>query len=242
MTQSNHPSKERISDLLAGTLPAAEAMQVNAHLTGCAECRDAREALLAVAAVLAEMGASSWAMPVDVVSRVDTALAQASTERAADVRHLDSESVPRAGRSRPLTWLLGAAAAVVVATAGVAGIRALPPQGDDADSTAAGSEVQDQRYSSSHPPSGAAGEGRSEGYDFSTLTADAVPAAARRLAASPIPDSLTNHPCARPISGDRSTVVRFAGRPAILSITRDTRTAVVLDCATATRSLFVTGY
>ena len=42
-----HPT-DALSALLDGALPAAEAMEVERHLAGCAECRDERDALSAV--------------------------------------------------------------------------------------------------------------------------------------------------------------------------------------------------
>ncbi|MDP9319422.1 MAG: hypothetical protein M3O94_10215, partial [Actinomycetota bacterium] len=87
------------------------------------------------------------------------------------------------------------------------------------------------------------GKERAQAWDFSSITADQVPAEARRLAAAPakaVPPP-TAH-CAVPITGGPSTVVRFNGNRAVLTITRSTRTVTVYDCATATRSLFVTGY
>ncbi|MEJ7628297.1 MAG: zf-HC2 domain-containing protein [Nocardioidaceae bacterium] len=253
MTQSNHQSAERISELLDGGLPAAEALEVNAHLAGCAECREIRESLLAVTTLLADVGASREAMPDDVVARVDAALARVGTERAAGVRRLEPELVRRPPARRPLTWLAGAAAAVVIAAVGVAGLKSLPSQ--DADTAATGgrgadSRVTDQRGTSAVPsavPSGgsagASGEGE-PGHESTLdyLTATDIPAAARRLAAAPKQLLPTDDRCAAPVVGDRSTVVRFDGRRAVLSIMQDTRTATVLDCATGTRSLLVTGY
>lgn len=257
MTQPNHPSAERISDLLAGSLPAAEAMQVNAHLAGCAECRDVRQSLLDVTALLADVGASTEEMPSDITASLDSALARAGTERATGGRHVDTESIRRPAPNRPAKWLLGAAAAVVIATAGVAGINALPSQ--DSDSSASGGSgdglapVTNQRGDYAVPsavPSGGdaggddnTGKSSPKSYLLHPLTADKVPAAARSLAGAPREQSSPpDQRCAPPLVGDRSTVVLFEGRRAVLSITQGTRTAVILDCMTATRSLLVTGY
>ena len=82
MSQPEHPSADQIADLLDGGLPAAEAMSVNAHLAGCAECSDLRSALVDVTAVLAEEGATEWTMPADVAASLDEALAGAAANRS----------------------------------------------------------------------------------------------------------------------------------------------------------------
>ena len=250
MNQPVHPSAERISDLLAGTLPATDAMDVNAHLASCDACGDTRDAVRDLTALLADEGATPVEMPPDVVVALDAAISRASAERAAGIPRL--QQVRRAGARRPLKWLAGAAAAVAIAGIGVAGLRAIPHTGSTANSSSAPSNDEAQGFNGlgfsggaksadGLPPHNGKVPGQTSA--LSSITTGQVPAEARRLAAAPakaVPPP-TAH-CAVPITGGPSTVVRFNGNRAVLTITRSTRTVTVYDCATATRSLFVTGY
>jgi hypothetical protein len=245
VTEPQHPSVEEISDLLAGVLPAAEAMDVNAHLAGCAACRAERDALLDVTAWLGEAGAVPVAMPREVSATIDAAIARASTERAS-----------RSGLAPPWRWLAGAAAAVVVVAGGIAGLRALTEQHSDYNTASTGAADQAPQQEQ-HRPVESAGQGQkampsASGTaprqaaiaQSSVLHSTAqVAATARRLAATG--DGLiapTAAGCAAPLTPGLATVVRFEGRPAVLSISLDTRLATVYDCATATKTLVVTGY
>jgi putative zinc finger protein len=247
VTEPQHPSVEEISDLLAGVLPAAEAMDVNAHLAGCGVCRAERDALLDVTAWLGEEGAVPVVMPPEVSATIDAAIAQASSERA------NTERASSPGLARPLRWLAGAAAAVVVVAAGIAGLRALPDQGsasDTAGTAAAGQQEQHRQMDSAGKgqkaapfASGTAPHQAAIAQSFVLHSTAQVAATARRLAANG--DGLvapTAAGCAVPLNPGLVTVVRFQGRPAVLSIGQHTRLATVYDCATATKTLVVTGY
>lgn len=243
-----HPSTERISDLLAVVLPAAEAMELNAHLASCAACQQVRDDVIGVVGTLADEGAAPLEMPVDVAASLDAALRRASAERAAGVTMLAPEHRPH-GR-QPWKWLAGAAAAVAVVSLGVAGLQALPRSGSDSASVApAGLSPHGRAVNrGTHPPEYASPTqvdgGGFASDDVDSLSPEQVPARARRLAtAAPgstaIPDKLG---CAVPITGGPSTVIRFEGKRAVLTVDRDIRVVTVYDCATATQTLFVSGY
>jgi hypothetical protein len=249
VTQPEHPSAERISDLLAGVLPASEAMEVNAHLASCAACRDARDALLDLTALLADEGATPVEMPPDVTASLDAAISRASNERPA----ID----PRRPSRQPWRWLTGAAAAVVVVGIGFAGLRALPHQGSSSNAGLAPqgtSAERDDAHGGVRKSAAGAGPSRPpgasplpSGAEFSAdginLTPSQVQVQARRLAlgsVATVPPKVGG--CARPITGDVSTLVKFDGGKAVLTITRDLRLATIYDCATATNVRFTTGY
>lgn len=266
MTSPDHLSRDQISDLLAGVLPAAEAMAANAHLAGCAECGNRRDELLAVTARLGEEATEPIAMPADVAAALTAAIDRASAERSAGVRTLEPVRRPPARQS--IRWLSGAAAAVVVAALGVVGLRAIStgdnPSSDAASNgagvpsafqpngLAAGGEDADQGSTdgagktasqptsafSSPPPTG------SPAYRLPRFESAAqVASQARRLAAGTV---VTVPPrafgCAPPLTGRPTTVILFEGSKAVLSIIRTARLATVYDCATGTETLFTGGY
>lgn len=68
-----HPSAETVSDLVEGLLQPEDAATVEAHLAGCAECHDLRDALSDVRALLGDL--PSPRIPADVADRLDAALA-----------------------------------------------------------------------------------------------------------------------------------------------------------------------
>ncbi len=247
MTQPQHASADLLADLLEGNVSAAEAMSVNAHVAGCAECADLRDALLDVSRVLAEEGAAPWQMPADLASSLDAALAAAGAERAGNVVSLGTA---RSRRRRPLTWLAGAAALVVVAGAGVAGWRAMAPEGGSSSSASA-----PNADSASVSPSDGAGNALTPSSRLpnignstisnaiSSVTAAGLPARARQLAAHPSHRvAPAAYQCADPLGDGISTVVLWQGKRAVLDVQPATRTATVLDCKTAVQSLYTTGY
>ncbi len=256
MNQPRHPSTERISDLLAGALPATEAMDVNAHLASCSACRRAREDLLDLTAMLAEEGAAPVEMPPDVVAAVEAAVGRASLKRAGGYPTVEPVR-PSAGR-QPWKWLAGAAAAVVVAGVGVAGVQAISHGGNSGNATSADSAGASNRSVAqqggaynAHPPKAVGGRSSSSALPDGKVPAEAleslapagVPGEARRLAArgAALPLALAAG-CATPIDAGPSTVVRFEGRRAVLTVDLQTRLATIYDCATAKQTLYVTGY
>ncbi len=261
MNQPEHPSVEQISDLLAGALPASEAMDANAHLASCEACRDVRRALLDVSTLLADEGAASWVMPPDVATSIDAAIARASAERVAGVRSIDAsrsstggsppDSSATGGR-QPWKWLMGAAAAVVVVGVGFAGLRALPQQSNDSADSAGQLQASQPSASFDSGVVGGAESTAGESYSPSDKSPPRIPdlsarpaviAAGRSLARDPADAVSTQEGgCAEPLTGGPTTVVRFEGHPAVLTISRDTRLVTIYDCATATKTLFVTEY
>ncbi|MCD0482196.1 hypothetical protein LO771_07155 [Streptacidiphilus sp. ASG 303] len=69
----SHPAVEEIADLTEDLLPPQDADAVRAHLDGCAECADTRDALLEIRSLLGDSGTPR--MPADVAGRIDAALA-----------------------------------------------------------------------------------------------------------------------------------------------------------------------
>jgi hypothetical protein len=256
VSQPEHPSADRIADLLDGSLPAAEAMSVNAHLAGCAECSDVRSALVDVTAVLREEGAAEWTMPTDVAASLDEAIAGAAATRSAG----GEVHEPRAGR-RPVQrwrWLAGAAAAVTVVGIGVAGLHAISATNDnDAATTPAAPRAESANGAASagagklgptfrapaKPHRGISTNRNQQMNGAPRLTAGKLPAEARRLAADRTrPRPPASDGCADPIGGGISTVISWEGHRAVLDVSPRTRTATVLDCATAVRPLYTTGF
>lgn len=248
MTSPVHPAPEQIADLQEGNLPAHDVIDVTAHVATCTECGALRDALLDVTAFLGEEGATDWQLPPEVAARLDGALSRASSDRADGVRHLGDER--RSSTRQPLRWLAGAAAAVVIAGAGVTGWQALSNQHTSSTATSG-----DQENSGPDRPAigqfagGAAGAGVPSGI----RTAAGVAREARRLAEGTRPPdgtaplSTTATPrsgpqCATPTTGSRSHTVMFRGRFTVLSIDPATRMATIYDCATASRALFTTSY
>jgi hypothetical protein len=80
-------------------------------------------------------------------------------------------------------------------------------------------------------------------FDAVTLgSAAEVAAAGRELSRAPADARRpAKSGCARPLTDGLTTVVEFRGHPAVLTVTKDTRLATIYDCATATRTLLVTG-
>jgi len=260
VTNTAHTSAEQVADLLEGNLSAGEAMSVNAHLAGCDHCSDLRDAMLDVTAVLAAEGASVEPMPADIA----TSLQQAITEASAGAGTLDQgriDNLPRPRSRRPMAWLAGAAAAVVLASAGVAGWRTLLQSGAGSSSSATAQQNQyNARHDAAAPTGGAAGSGTRPGPASSvargrldpfrpgsgaSLLPGQVAEAARtltgyhRLVEDVQPGTL---PCATPSGNGPFAVVRWHGGPAVLHAEPSTRTATILDCPTASRVLFSTGY
>jgi hypothetical protein len=235
-------------------------MDVNAHLASCEVCREQRTALLDLTALLAAEGASPLEMPADVAGSIDAALTRAGAERAAGIPTIAPQpgtASRRSGRRQPLRWLAGAAAAVVVLGVGVAGLRALPSTtSSDAGASTAPDSLQSRDSGQSAGRDGlVAGSGQvkepaptmpESGGAFSpgSLTSAAdVAAAGRELSHAPADARRpARSGCAHPLTEGLTTVVQFRGHPAVLTVTPETRLATIYDCATATRTLLVTGY
>jgi hypothetical protein len=122
VTASSHVDNDVLADAHAGLLSAAEAAQVEAHLTGCAECAAADQALTELEDLFREAGGTELPMPAAVTDRLEAALRAESLARssetgvtslAAAARHRDTGI-----RSMRPRHLLAAAASVAVLAAG----------------------------------------------------------------------------------------------------------------------------
>ena len=263
VTQPEHPSVEQISDLLAGVLPAAEAMDVNAHLASCEACRDERDRPARPDRPARRRGGDP---PGDAAGRggLDRCRDRSGQRRAGGRcrrSRLEPAQPAGGGRASRWRWLAGAAAAVVVVGVGFAGLRALPhDSSDDAGASAGHPPQSERRPEQRRGPAGHrrrrvrvrrrtdAGRRRCPrrrcGPRASRSARPRCRQPARRLAVTPAdarrPRERAAAPRRSPVA--RRRVVRFKGHLAVLTITRDTRLATIYDCATATRTLFVTGY
>ncbi|MQY05297.1 hypothetical protein [Actinomadura macrotermitis] len=128
MTNPAHFDYDTLADLAEGLLEDDQAASVNAHLETCAECRDRSADLADVSRLLAE--APVPAMPAELASRIDSAIA-AESLHSATVVSLEQ----RRGR-RP--WrILSAAAATVVVLGGGAMVGTAVLDGDNSGDSAA---------------------------------------------------------------------------------------------------------
>ncbi len=141
----DHPTTETLAELREDLLDAAQAVEVRAHVAGCAECRQVLAQLDAVSELLAAEGGTEVPIPAPVATSVQQALARAAAERAADVPSLadrrDHDTGERSEsptRSRTSRWVLlaGAAAAAVVVVGAAAGV--LREEGSSSDAGGAG--------------------------------------------------------------------------------------------------------
>lgn len=73
LDSSGHPDIEAISDYVEDLLAPQAAAELTAHLTGCAECRESRDALDEIRALLGQTEFPS--LPGDIALRIDAALA-----------------------------------------------------------------------------------------------------------------------------------------------------------------------
>jgi hypothetical protein len=107
-----HPDIDAIADFVeGGLLDAAATAEVAAHLAGCAECRETRDALAGVQDLLGDQPAEP--MPDDVAVRIDHALSALSTQTP--VSSLDAARARRNRRRLVGGGLLAAAAVAAVA-------------------------------------------------------------------------------------------------------------------------------
>ena len=108
-----HPGPPLLVDYVDGTLGDDMRAKVDAHLAGCATCRDDVRAARA-----GKKAAGSLRTPVVPAGLADAAIAEAS--RVAGERHPEVEAMPEGARRRPNAprWAgLATAAAVVIAIA-----------------------------------------------------------------------------------------------------------------------------
>jgi hypothetical protein len=246
---TQHPTIDQVSDLVEGVLPASGALTLNAHIAGCTDCARLRDDIAAVRALLADTGAEPLPMPDDVAANLHSAIAAAARERAYGVTRIGSPQ-PASKRLVALRWLGGAAAAVVVTTLAVAGLR------ETGGSSGASNTNADRGLRAPHGQKAEVG-GEQDSGQFSSsggsvpqsrpLTTPGVVTQARRLAAkSPHAYSLVDgvSGCATPQAGPdiRFAPVTWQGRRALLVVDLATKIATVVDCATAKTALYQVGF
>ena len=244
MTPTSHPSAEQLADVVDGVLPVPELAPVQAHVEACADCRRLRDALAEVRAALAAEGATVLTMPVDVAASAHAAL----RELVPPTHPVHSAPTPSPAeghrrRHRAASWLAGAAAAVVLATAAVAGLQAVHPGAGDSSSDDAGSAAS-FGDSPGIPIGGAAGGGKAPRYTALAVSPDSLASAARQLAAqSPTRFSYDfGGGCPALAKSDSARLIRWRGRLAVLTVQPQTRTAIVSECSASARVLFSTRY
>lgn len=255
MNDSLHPTLGQIADLSAGALPPADAIRINAHLAGCAECGRIRDELAGVVELLGEVGNAPPApMPADLAAALDSVITDESLARSRGAASANG----RAKRSR-MRLLAAAAAALVVVGIGTAVIRSDlsgPSTSNDADhaQTAAGddhSAMKDEAPGGASektqglvggaeqtPPGPQSSSETQLGERLPHLSSDQLPQLARLLVRQPrLAISPQDAGCSDPVgSGITSTAV-IAGHVVVLAIDPDARTVRVYDCATARRRL-----
>jgi hypothetical protein len=134
---TRHVSTESLARFTGGDLRGHRARRVEAHLRGCARCRETSARLNEVPALLATTRVPE--MPAHLAARIETALATESAHRAAGVPSARADRADRAGRAEragrashgaagrrgrrpgtaaPALRLLAAAGAVVIVAGG----------------------------------------------------------------------------------------------------------------------------
>ncbi len=142
---SRHASASDLARLSAGDLSPGKARRIRAHLADCGQCQQVCSELANVSLLLASVQAPP--IPAHLAARIETALAAESAQRvasepASEGGRRDLPSRSRAGRRRPrksspLALRVMAAAAAVVAMAGI--VFGLTRQQSPASSSSSGS-------------------------------------------------------------------------------------------------------
>lgn len=257
-TSRAHPTPDELADLREGLLPAVEADRLDDHVAGCEDCRSVLTAIDAVAESLRVAGAAPVPMPSTVARSIDEALAAESARRADEPALARLEATPRPRRSRhvqtwlrPLGWLGGVAAAVLV----LGGVGVTLDQGggnvDDnasnaesaaADSGAGGGSAT--RHGARTAPPGA--------YELLVrLDRENLTRQARRVASGrALQDTAVNgsaaqfaQDCTPPRGADGTLVpARWYGANAFLVVSRETRVASVYSCEATPRLVYSAPY
>ncbi len=266
---ADHPTIDTIADYHAGLLQPPHHESVAAHLSRCADCTAALDAVGEVSTVLAEAGGGVVSMPDDVAHRLDEALRRAAGERAdADrsgavvpLERPAAAGAPSGGRRRSWPLLAAAAAVLVVVGTAVVGDLDLSP-GPSADSSVAGRAAPedasvDAAVDGEDEQPGAASEsagGQLESEPpvpkqrrLAALSAASLPQYAESLTGpeqssgslAPASEGCAEVPAP---ADDVVSVARWQGSPAVVVVDPQARTATVFDCETASEVLFRTGY
>ena len=158
---TEHIDIEVLADYAEGLLDSTESARVSRHLAECAACAEQHAALGDVSAYLSALPPP--AMPPDVATRIETAIAEESRARSSQGATTAAEGatvVPMRPRSRRwIAPLTAAAAAVVVVGGGFAVVKQVSGGGaadktDGSVSNAAPSEALQNRAAPSMMDSG----------------------------------------------------------------------------------------
>lgn len=244
---ADHPTIETIADSRALLLPPEQQAYVTAHLSACADCAAAAEAVAEVSSLLAQSRADVVPMPDGVAAKLDAALRHAGAERASTVVPLARQPAS-APRNRHRAWPLLAAAAAAVIAVSVVRIGDLDPFGGSSTSSATA------RDSAADTPANGAAPG-AEGYRSSPNKSSArvhleelSPAKLAPYADGIVADTAARAAVAKGCAsvptpdGDIVSGARWQGEPAIVVIDPARREVTVLDCKTASLVLFRTDY
>lgn len=255
MTPVTHLSLDVLADLQEGLLDAETARAHHAHLAACPTCRERVEQLRGVSTTLRDAG-GPVSIPAEVATRIDSALRDAAAEPTKDP---SATVTPLRPRRRRLWQALSAAAAVIVVAGAAVGIwhegqqtgASSSAAGSSADTAASSSAPQQDRPNAERGSSGAAESEAGGGSALSrpqqvgpapTVRKEQVPRFARQLVSGKRAPVTVTPVCARPAGHPLASRIRWHGGPAVLVVRPADHTAAVLDCRTATRTLYSTPY
>lgn len=117
-----HLDTDTIADLIENLLPAPEAHSAREHVKACPDCQQTYDALLQLTEDLADEGRTDIPMPADVAEHLNAVIASESVLRASTVGVHSLVQLREEPRRHLPKLLLGAAAVVVIAGAGVVGV------------------------------------------------------------------------------------------------------------------------
>lgn len=259
---ADHPTIETIADYRAGLLQPQHHALVSAHLSGCADCTAASNAVEEVSTLLAEASTDPVPMPEAVAARLDAVLRQAGADRAdthgADTvvplerRATAAALQPTRRRAWPL--LAAAAAALIVVGTVVIDDLDLSPGGSAESSVAGKAAAEDAASDGDAGATAGGGSAESDGpkkaapgqHRLQPLSPRRLPGYAENLSRSQAPESasLVADRCSKVSvpAGDVASVARWEGSPAVIVVDPEARTATVFDCATGSVVLFRTKY
>lgn len=268
MSTPAHPSAETLADLYEGLLDPHQAEQVVSHVADCPICAPLSAAVQSVSATLAAEALDPWPMPADVAALLDDALRVAQVERAAGVPSLAARRdahepavstaatqrrAPRR-RGRRADLVLRAAATLAVVGLGIGGWQLAAHQDNGSTPNALSATGSPEHSTGSDKFN--RGFSQQDSQRAPVLTPANLPQFARSqhgswglaggtMGSTQITPRTTPGPsggsCMTPAIG-RSVRVLWHGRPAMLDLLDATRTAQILDCATATHVLYSTHF
>lgn len=246
-----HPPLDTIADYVAELLPVAEADAVAEHLSGCPRCAADGAAVRQVPAILSGAGHTPLPMPESVKRAVDDALRSESEARASSLVRLADRRTPPAPahRSRSRVPLLAAAAAVI-AVAGIAGVVRsidLSPEANSASSSVKQPRSTVGGAQAAQPSAASTGAFSTSPRSLSPQNLSSYAAGLSRTQPGldhSSTDNLRAAGCTAPHTQptDLVTVANWRGGPAVVVVSPTTRRVSVLDCASAVTVLYSTSY